>query len=180
MSYPAAVARSTMSGHTRTFAPSPPGSAATPARTICQSWPSWCARWVMGVRVLVLGNDSCGLQGLDSGLPQAVRVRGSNGADAPADPAPMGRPRLRGCPARHRVRGHRRGDPTGLYLVGSVYTDAYYGRMSIESPHSISRPLHALQSAHVLESLLDYPPACVLLLGLPDHLIEHAVGEILV
>jgi len=49
---------------------------------------------------------------------------------------------------------------TGLYLVGSVYTDAYYGRMSIEvTSLDLSPPFIALQSAHVLESLLEYPVA---------------------
>src|SRR5215208_5751853 len=49
---------------------------------------------------------------------------------------------------------------TGLYLVGSVYTDAYYGRMSIEvTSLDLSPPFIALQSAHVLESLLEYPLA---------------------
>jgi hypothetical protein len=47
---------------------------------------------------------------------------------------------------------------TGLYLVGSVYTDAYYGRMSIEvTALDLSPPFIALQSAHVLQSLLEYP-----------------------
>ena len=47
---------------------------------------------------------------------------------------------------------------TGLYLVGSVYTDAYYGRLSIEvSSLDLAPPFIALQSAHVLESLLEYP-----------------------
>jgi hypothetical protein len=47
---------------------------------------------------------------------------------------------------------------TGLYLVGSVYADAYYGRMSIEvTSLDLSPPFIALQSAHVLESLLEYP-----------------------
>jgi hypothetical protein len=47
---------------------------------------------------------------------------------------------------------------TGLYLVGSVYTDAYYGRMSIEiTALDLAPPFIALQSAHVLESLLEYP-----------------------
>ena len=47
---------------------------------------------------------------------------------------------------------------TGLYLVGSVYTDAYFGRMSIEvTSLDLSPPFIALQSAHVLESLLEYP-----------------------
>ena len=49
---------------------------------------------------------------------------------------------------------------TGLYLVGSVYTDAYYGRMSIEvTSLDLSPPFITLQSAHVLESLLEYPLA---------------------
>ena len=47
---------------------------------------------------------------------------------------------------------------TGLYLVGSVYTDAYFGRMSIEvTSLDLAPPFIALQSAHVLESLLEYP-----------------------
>jgi hypothetical protein len=49
---------------------------------------------------------------------------------------------------------------TGLYLVGSVYTNAYYGRMSIEvTSLDLTPPFIALQSAHVLESLLEYPSA---------------------
>jgi hypothetical protein len=49
---------------------------------------------------------------------------------------------------------------TGLYLVGWVYTDAYYARMSIEvTSLDLSPPFIALQSAHVLESLLEYPLA---------------------
>ncbi|MBW3633619.1 MAG: hypothetical protein KY456_11405 [Chloroflexi bacterium] len=49
---------------------------------------------------------------------------------------------------------------TGLYLVGSVYTDAYYGRMSIEvNSLDLAPPFIALQSAHVLGSLLEYPSA---------------------
>ena len=52
---------------------------------------------------------------------------------------------------------------TGLYLVGSVYTDAYYGRMSIEvTSLDLAPPFIALQSAHVLESLLEYPLALLL------------------
>lgn len=47
---------------------------------------------------------------------------------------------------------------TGLYLVGSVYTDAYYGRMSIEV-NSLDLPptFIGLQSTHVLQGLLEYP-----------------------
>jgi len=49
---------------------------------------------------------------------------------------------------------------TGLYLVGSVYTDAYYGRMSIEvTSLDLTPPFIALQSAHVFGSLLEYPLA---------------------
>jgi hypothetical protein len=49
---------------------------------------------------------------------------------------------------------------TGLYLVGSVYTDAYYGRMSIEvTSLDLTPPFIALQSAHVLGSLIEYPSA---------------------
>ena len=51
---------------------------------------------------------------------------------------------------------------TGLYLVGSVYTDAYYGRMSIEvTSLDLSPPFITLQSAHALESLLEYPLALI-------------------
>lgn len=47
---------------------------------------------------------------------------------------------------------------TGLYLVGSVYVDAYYGRMSIDAASlDFAPPYVALQSAHVLQSLLEYP-----------------------
>jgi hypothetical protein len=47
---------------------------------------------------------------------------------------------------------------TGLYLVGSVYTQAFYGRMSIDAASlDLSPPHIALQSAHVLQSLLEYP-----------------------
>ena len=51
---------------------------------------------------------------------------------------------------------------TGLYLVGSVYTDAYYGRMSIEvTSLDLSPPFITLQAAHALESLLEYPLALI-------------------
>ena len=47
---------------------------------------------------------------------------------------------------------------TGLYLVGTVYIDAYYGRMSIDATSlDFAPPYVALQSAHVLQSLLEYP-----------------------
>jgi hypothetical protein len=47
---------------------------------------------------------------------------------------------------------------TGLYLVGSVYLEAYYGRMSIDvTSLDFAPPYIALQSTHVLTSLLEYP-----------------------
>ena len=45
-----------------------------------------------------------------------------------------------------------------LYLVGSVYVDAYYGRLAIEvTSLDLSPPYVALQSVHALWGLLDYP-----------------------
>lgn len=47
---------------------------------------------------------------------------------------------------------------TGLYLVGSVYVEAFYGRMSIDAASlDLAPPYIALQSAHVIQSLLEYP-----------------------
>src|SRR5215216_4232924 len=79
-------------------------------------------------------------------------------ADAP-DVAPHGAIRVLG-PAQRFIEAAviAVATSTGLYLVGSVYTDAYYGRMSIEvTSLDLSPPFIALQSAHVLESLLEYP-----------------------
>jgi len=46
----------------------------------------------------------------------------------------------------------------GLYLVGSVYVDAYYGRLAIEATSlDLPPPYVALQSVHGLWGLLDYP-----------------------
>jgi hypothetical protein len=46
----------------------------------------------------------------------------------------------------------------GLYLVGSVYADAYYGRLSIEvTSLDLAPPYVALQSVHALWGLLEYP-----------------------
>jgi hypothetical protein len=46
----------------------------------------------------------------------------------------------------------------GLYLVGSVYIDAYYGRLSIEvTSLDLAPPYVALQSVHALWGLLEYP-----------------------
>lgn len=52
---------------------------------------------------------------------------------------------------------------SGLYLVGAVYTDAYYGRLSIETTSlDLSPPYVALQSAHALRALLEYPSTLLL------------------
>src|SRR4051812_47750663 len=52
----------------------------------------------------------------------------------------------------------------GLYLVGSVYVDSYYGRLAIEvTSLDLPPPYVALQSVHALWGLLDYP--LMLLLG---------------
>jgi hypothetical protein len=46
----------------------------------------------------------------------------------------------------------------GLYLVGTVYTDAYYGRLSIEvTSLDLAPPYVALQSVHAIWGLLEYP-----------------------
>ncbi len=56
---------------------------------------------------------------------------------------------------------------TGLYLVGSVYVDAYFGRMSIDATSlDLAPPYVALQAMHVLPSLLEYPLALGILAGL--------------
>ena len=47
---------------------------------------------------------------------------------------------------------------TGLYLVGTVYVNAFYGRMSIDATAlDFPPPYIALQSVHVVQSLLSYP-----------------------
>ncbi|MDQ3412890.1 MAG: hypothetical protein M3509_12320, partial [Chloroflexota bacterium] len=56
---------------------------------------------------------------------------------------------------------------TGLYLIGAVYTDAYYGRMSIEvTSLDLSPPYLALQSIYVLPGLLEYPTTLLVLYAL--------------
>lgn len=46
----------------------------------------------------------------------------------------------------------------GLYLVGAIYVDAYYGRLAIEATSlDLPPPYVALQSVHALWGLLDYP-----------------------
>lgn len=56
---------------------------------------------------------------------------------------------------------------TGLYLVGSVYVDAYYARMSVDATSLDLSPTYiALQAMHVLPSLLEYPLTLGFLYGL--------------
>ncbi len=60
---------------------------------------------------------------------------------------------------------------TGLYLIGSVYTDSYYGRMSIDATAlDLSPPFIALQATNVIQQLLTYP-IFLLVLWLPYQLI---------
>ncbi|HET7093620.1 MAG TPA: hypothetical protein VFI22_09090, partial [Thermomicrobiales bacterium] len=55
----------------------------------------------------------------------------------------------------------------GLYLVGSVYTGAYYGRMSLDPTSlDLSPPYVALQSIHALQALLSYPMTLLFLFAL--------------
>jgi hypothetical protein len=52
----------------------------------------------------------------------------------------------------------------GLYLVGSVYTDSYFRRLSIEPVSLDLAPSYiALQSAHALRALLEFPSTLLLL-----------------
>ncbi|HEU5432102.1 MAG TPA: hypothetical protein VFU81_10590, partial [Thermomicrobiales bacterium] len=54
-----------------------------------------------------------------------------------------------------------------LYLVGSVYANAYYGRMSIEPTSlDLSPPYLALQATHSLQALPSYPMTILFLLAL--------------
>lgn len=63
---------------------------------------------------------------------------------------------------------------TGLYLVGSVYTESYYGRMSIDAASlDLSPPFIALQSAHVIQSLLEYPGALLIFYLIYRFFLAH-------
>ncbi len=56
---------------------------------------------------------------------------------------------------------------TGLYLVGSVYTDAYYSRMSIEvNALNLPTTYVAVQASHVLQALLGYPTSLLIFWGM--------------
>jgi hypothetical protein len=92
-------------------------------------------------------------------------------SDGSADAAPAEDARDPGAPLASSMAGAQRliesvvvavVTSTGLYLVGSVYIDAYYGRMSIDAASlEFAPPYVALQSAHVLQSLLEYPSTLV-------------------
>ncbi len=63
-----------------------------------------------------------------------------------------------------------------LYLVGSVYVDAYYGRLAIEvTSLDLPPPYVALQSVHALWGLLDYPLMLLLVYVLYRTLACHRV-----
>ncbi len=64
---------------------------------------------------------------------------------------------------------------TGLYLVGSVYADAYYSRLSIEvTALDLAPPFIALQAIHAPNSLLQYPFTLLLLYGIYRVISSHA------
>jgi hypothetical protein len=66
----------------------------------------------------------------------------------------------------------------GFYLVGSVYTDAFFSRLSIEvTSLDLAPPYIALQSTHALQGLLSYPT--MLLLGFMIYRSLAAPGRIL-
>jgi hypothetical protein len=66
----------------------------------------------------------------------------------------------------------------GFYLVGSVYTEAFYSRLSIEvTSLDLAPPYIALQSTHALQGLLSYPT--VLLLGFMLYRTLVAPGRVL-
>jgi len=71
-----------------------------------------------------------------------------------------------------------------LYLVGSVYVDAYYGRLAIEvTSLDLPPPYVALQSVHALWGLLDYPLLLLLvsvlyrILASPSRRLGQRVGR---
>jgi hypothetical protein len=53
---------------------------------------------------------------------------------------------------------------TGIYLVGSVYLEAYFGRMSIDvTALDFAPPYIALQATHVITNLVRYPSILLIL-----------------
>jgi hypothetical protein len=62
-----------------------------------------------------------------------------------------------------------------LYVVGSVYVEAYYGRMSIDANAlDLAPPYIALQATHVIESLLQYPVTLVVFYLLYRFILARA------
>ena len=89
-----------------------------------------------------------------------------------ADPAPEAVSEPEPTPNPNMAAARRIGESlgialvasTGLYLVGSVWTDAYYGRLSIEATAlDLAPPYVAVQAVHALPRLLEYPTTLVFL-----------------
>ena len=67
---------------------------------------------------------------------------------------------------------------TGVYLVGSIYTEAYFGRMSIDVVAlDLPPPYIALQAVHAVQSLVAYP-ALLLLLYLLDRVVAARLPRV--
>jgi hypothetical protein len=84
----------------------------------------------------------------------------------PREPLPPAPPRVTVEPARRIIEPIviAVATSTGVYLVGSVYTEASYGRKSIDATAlDLTPPYIALQAFHVLQSLLVYPVLLLLL-----------------
>jgi hypothetical protein len=76
----------------------------------------------------------------------------------PAEPPNSALPGVRGAQRLFESLIVAVATSTGIYLVGSVYLEAYYGRMSMDvSALDFAPPYIALQSTHVLTNLLRYP-----------------------
>ena len=65
-----------------------------------------------------------------------------------------------------------------LYLVGFVYVDAYYGRLSLEIlPVDLPTPYVAMQSIHAVWGLLSYPLTLLIAIVLYRVLADPARGS---
>ncbi len=100
--------------------------------------------------------------------PRRVRVRPTRGTGVSGEERPGG-PRSSSGPVIDAAR--RVGESlvvavvgsAGLYLVGSVWTDAYYGRMSVDAASlDLAPQFVALQAVHALPRLLEYPSTLLL------------------
>jgi hypothetical protein len=97
--------------------------------------------------------------------PSASREAAPEAPEAPAAPAaPAGESIFERLPALGAARRAVESiviavvTSTGLYLIGSVYLEAFYGRMSIDAAAlDFAPPYVALQAFHVLQALLQYP-----------------------